>query len=78
MQIKQLHPAKESGEGFGFIRPCERTGDLFFHFSQLSEGLSPADLQPNDDVEFSVIREPTPEAAKRVVAARCAHIHPSM
>ena len=25
---------KEPGAGFGFIRPCERAGDLFFHMSQ--------------------------------------------
>ena len=67
--MKELHPPKESGEGFGFIRPCDRAGDLFFHFSQLS-GVAPEELQAGDDVEFSVVREPTPEAPKRIVAAR--------
>lgn len=69
-QVKQLKEAKEAGGGFGFIRPCDRAADLFFHFSQLS-GVAPAELAPGDDVEFSVVREPTADAPKRIVAHRC-------
>ena len=35
--MKQLHEGREAGQGFGFIRPCERAGDLFFHFSQVGK-----------------------------------------
>ncbi|BDA49818.1 probable cold shock domain-containing protein E1 [Coccomyxa sp. Obi] len=69
-QIKQLKEAKEpGGGGFGFIRACDRAADVFFHFSQLSD-VAPADLAPGDDVEFSVVREPLPDAPKRIVAHR--------
>ncbi len=71
VQIKQLKEAKEpGGGGFGFIRACDRAADVFFHFSQLSD-VAPADLAPGDDVEFTVVREPLPDAPKRIVAHRC-------
>jgi cold shock CspA family protein len=68
-QIKQLKESKEPGGGFGFIRACDRAADVFFHFSQLS-GVAAAELAPGDDVEFSVVREPLPDAPKRIVAHR--------
>ena len=69
LQVKRLH-GKE-GEAWGFIRPCDRAQDLFFHSSALAPGLAMADLKPGDDVEFCVMRDPTPEQPKRIVATRC-------
>ena len=72
VQIKQLKEAKEpGGGGFGFIRACDRAADVFFHFSQLSD-VAPADLAPGDDVEFTVVREPLPDAPK---AHCCTQVH---
>lgn len=42
---------------FGFIRCCQRSGDLFFHYTTL-QGCTKADLKKGDDVEFSVERNP--------------------
>ena len=68
-QVKRLH-GKE-GEAWGFIRPCDRAQDLFFHSAALAPGLAMAELAPGDDVEFCVARDPTPEQPKRIVATRC-------
>ena len=40
---------------FGFIRCCQRSGDLFFHYTTLQD-CSKEDLKKNDDVEFTVQR----------------------
>ena len=55
---------------FGFIKCCERRGDLFFHYASLAEGLQPDSLSIGDDVEFSVSHEPQPPEgqAPRLVA----------
>ncbi len=68
-QVKRLH-GKE-GEAWGFIRPCDRAQDLFFHSAALAPGLAMAELAPGDDVEFCIARDPTPEQPKRIVATRC-------
>ena len=69
LQVKRLHG--KDGESWGFIRPCNRAQDLFFHGSALAPGLAMAELKPGDDVEFCVMRDPTPEQPKRIVATRC-------
>ena len=69
LQVKRLH-GKE-GEAWGFIRPCDRAQDLFFHSAALAPGLAMAELAPGDNVEFCVTRDPTPEQPKRIVATRC-------
>lgn len=69
LQVKRLHG--KDAESWGFIRPCDRAQDLFFHASALSPGLAMAELKPGDDVEFCVTRDPTPEQPKRIVATRC-------
>ncbi|KAK9839823.1 hypothetical protein WJX81_004168 [Elliptochloris bilobata] len=57
-QVKALRPAAGGGGGgFGFIRACERAGDVFFHLSALS-GCDAGELAIGDDVEFSIAREP--------------------
>ncbi len=66
-QIKTLKPAADGGGGFGFIRACERSADVFFHFSALA-GCGPGDLAVGDDVEFTVAREPS----RGFVAPLCA------
>ena len=58
-QVKRLHGKEE--EAWGFIRPCDRAQDLFFHSAALAPGLTMAELAPGDDVEFCVARDPTPE-----------------
>lgn len=68
MQVKQLHG--KGGELWGFIRSCDRAGDIFFHASQLSEAATAPELKPGDDVEFCVSPDPTPEIPKRIVATR--------
>ena len=45
---------------FGFIKCCERRGDLFFHYATLADGLNSDGLSVGDDVEFSVSQEPQP------------------
>lgn len=65
--MKQLHG--KSDDTWGFIRPCERSGDLFFHGSQLTD-IAFSDLKTGDDVEFCVARDPTPDQPKRIVATR--------
>ena len=49
---------------FGFIKCCERPGEMFFHFSALDGG--PGAFQVGDDVEFSVTREPKGERLNAV------------
>ena len=44
---------------FGFIRQVSRPGDLFFHFSQLEDGLTAGEVVVGDDVEFTVHRDGT-------------------
>ena len=67
VQVKQVRGKGE--ECWGFIKPCERSQDLFFHSSQLAD-LAPPELKQGDDVEFCVARDPTPENPKRIVATR--------
>ena len=43
---------------FGFIRCCQRAGDIFFHYTSLAAGISQHDLAKGDDVEFTVIKDP--------------------
>ena len=42
---------------FGFIRCCQRAGDLFFHYTAL-QNCQASDLQKGDDVEFTVSKDP--------------------
>ena len=49
---------------FGFIKCCERPGEMFFHFSALDGG--PEAFSVGDDVEFSVTREPKGERLNAV------------
>lgn len=67
MQVAVLKPK------FGFIKCCERRGDLFFHFDALAEGLSASDLAVGIDVEFSVSLEPPSEKREtpRAIALGC-------
>ncbi len=51
---------------FGFIACCQRSGQVFFHFSSV-QGCRPEELQKNDDVEFSVARDPE----HGTIAVRC-------
>ena len=44
---------------FGFIKCCERPGEMFFHFSALQGGSEAFNV--GMDVEFSVTREPKGE-----------------
>ena len=39
--------------------------------ASFAPGLAMAELKPGDDVEFCVVRDPTPEQPKRIVATRC-------
>ena len=59
----------KGNDSWGFIRACDRPGDVFFHSSQL-KGLAMSELKPGDDLEFSVGRDPTPDQPKRIVATR--------
>ena len=67
MQVKQVHGKGE--ECWGFIKPCERSQDLFFHGSQLQD-VAHSELKQGDDMEFCVARDPTPDNPKRIVATR--------
>lgn len=49
---------------FGFIKCCERPGELFFHNSALQDG--PEGFAVGQDVEFSVTREPKGERPNAV------------
>lgn len=49
---------------FGFIKCCERPGEMFFHFSALQGG--PEAFTVGNDVEFSVTREPKGERLNAV------------
>ena len=49
---------------FGFIKCCERPGEMFFHFSALTGG--PEAYAVGDDVEFSITREPKGERLNAV------------
>lgn len=49
---------------FGFIKCCERPGEMFFHFSALQGG--PEAFAVGNDVEFSVTREPKGERLNAV------------
>ena len=49
---------------FGFIKCCERPGEMFFHFSALAGG--PEAFDVGDDVEFNVTREPKGERLNAV------------
>lgn len=49
---------------FGFIKCCERPGEMFFHFSALDGG--PEAFSVGDDVEFSITREPKGERLNAV------------
>lgn len=45
---------KLTDRGFGFIEVTGKSGDIFFHASQLSEGLQFEDLREGDSVEFDM------------------------
>ena len=49
---------------FGFIKCCERPGEMFFHFSALDGG--PEAFTAGDDVEFNITREPNGERLNAV------------
>lgn len=49
---------------FGFIKCCERPGEMFFHFSALTGGSEA--FAVGDDVEFSITREPKGERLNAV------------
>ena len=49
---------------FGFIKCCERPGEMFFHFSALQGGADAFSV--GMDVEFSVTREPKGERLNAV------------
>ncbi|KAL3155007.1 hypothetical protein ABBQ38_011531 [Trebouxia sp. C0009 RCD-2024] len=53
---------------FGFIKCCERPGELFFHNSALQDG--PEGFAVGQDVEFSVTREPKGERPNAVEIVR--------
>ncbi|KAL3144539.1 hypothetical protein ABBQ32_004270 [Trebouxia sp. C0010 RCD-2024] len=53
---------------FGFIKCCERPGELFFHNSALQDG--PEGFAVGQDVEFSVTREPKGERPNAVEVVR--------
>eukprot|EP00058_Branchiostoma_floridae_P022320 XP_002607810.1 hypothetical protein BRAFLDRAFT_259732 [Branchiostoma floridae] len=52
-------------EGFGFIKCVDRDARMFFHFSEL---LDPVELHIGDEVEFTVV--PDPSSAQRNHAIR--------
>ncbi len=60
----------KGSDSWGFIRACDRPGDVFFHASQL-KGMAMSELRLGDDLEFSVGRDSTPDQPKRIVAVRC-------
>lgn len=41
-------------DGFGFIHCADRPEQVFFHFSELKDGLRPGDLKVDDEVEFRI------------------------
>lgn len=53
-------------EGFGFIQCAERDARMFFHFSEVLD--SKVQLQVQDEVEFTVMQDPT--TPSRQVASR--------
>lgn len=58
---------------FGFIKCCERPGELFFHYSALQGG--PEGFAVGQDVEFTVTREPKGERPNAVEYASCPQIY---
>lgn len=56
---------------FGFIKCCERAGDLFFHISAVSGLASPEDLKVGDDVEFTIGKDPH---SKKSIALRVVRV----
>jgi len=54
---RELGKVRTLKSNFGFIACCQRSGQVFFHFSSV-QGCRPEELQKNDDVEFSVARDP--------------------
>ncbi|XP_070535883.1 cold shock domain-containing protein E1-like [Ptychodera flava] len=53
-------------EGFGFIKCVDRDARMFFHFSELLK--SAHEIKISDEVEFTVIPDPT--VAQRLIAVR--------
>lgn len=53
-------------EGFGFIRCAEREARMFFHFSEVMD--TERDLKVQEEVEFTVIQDPTSQS--RQIAVR--------
>uniref|UniRef100_A0A7S0WRR2 CSD domain-containing protein n=1 Tax=Chlamydomonas leiostraca TaxID=1034604 RepID=A0A7S0WRR2_9CHLO len=60
---------------FGFIKPCSRRLDLYFHFSSLDASLSPEDVQPGLEVQFVVVTEGGKACAKQVAQAPAGAVH---
>lgn len=52
-------------EGFGFIKCADREARMFFHFSEL---LDEGDVHISDEVEFTVVQDPT--SVQRSIAIR--------
>lgn len=56
---------------FGFIKCCERPGDLFFHVSAVEGMQGGEQLKVGDDVEFAVGRDPH---TKKTIAVRLTRV----
>lgn len=51
---------------FGFIKPCSRQLDIFFHFSSIVPGLELEEVKPGLEVQFLVTQEAGKACAKQV------------
>ena len=60
---------KLTDKNFGFISQEGEEKDLFFHASELAEGVSFEDLREGDAVEFEVTETPKGKAAVGVKKA---------
>jgi cold shock CspA family protein len=57
-------------DGYGFIRCADREGRMFFHYSELLD--SEHDIKLQQEVEFTVVQDPT--SASRQVAVRIRYL----
>nr|XP_031826339.1 cold shock domain-containing protein E1 [Nomia melanderi] len=62
-------------DGFGFIRCVDRDGRLFFHFNEILD--VDREITDGDEVEFTVIQDPTSSfSSNRQSAIRLKHLPP--
>ena len=54
---RELGKVVRRNDKYGFIRACEREGDIFFHISELPE-TDRSSLDVDQDVEFTIITDP--------------------